>query len=171
LALKLASGFKNREARRKVFVAARMRSDSGWVDVTIRNISSRGILVQTVDPPAPGRAIELRRASHIIIARVVWRGRGEFGVRTQDVLAIDDIVAPPGDATPRADGRPGERRRDPERLAAAAVAAKLEASRQRAAMFQYVVLAGGALAAALFAGFKVYGLLARMAAAVSANLP
>ena len=88
---------KPREQRRKVLIRARMRLTATWTDVCILNISSRGMQLQSAKPPARGAYVEIRRGPHIIIGCVAWAKNHRFGVRSQDVLFIDSIVAEPGD--------------------------------------------------------------------------
>lgn len=69
-----------------------MRTGASWHDVCILNISARGLLLQAAAPPERGTYLEVRRGQHEILARVVWSKNQRFGVRTQDVLAIDEII-------------------------------------------------------------------------------
>ncbi|MEJ8631225.1 hypothetical protein P0F65_18290 [Sphingomonas sp. I4] len=48
------AGYKNREARRQVLIACRMKSVRGWGDACIHNISSRGMMIACDDPLQPG---------------------------------------------------------------------------------------------------------------------
>jgi hypothetical protein len=84
-----------RETRRKVLIRARMRSGRGWHDVTIRNISSRGMLVQTAAGQGRGSYVEIRRGRHVIVGRVVWTSGNNFGLHTQDPVAVNDVIAEP----------------------------------------------------------------------------
>ena len=86
---------KPREPRRKVLIAARMRAGSAWGDVCVLNVSSRGVLAQAEVPPAKGTYIEVRRGSHVIVARVVWTEKHRFGICSQDLIGVDDFVAGP----------------------------------------------------------------------------
>lgn len=161
---------RKRERRRKVLVPARMRIDQQWVDVRIRNMSSRGLLVETASAPKAGTYVEIRRATHVIVGRAVWRAGGQFGVRTQDRLDIDAIVTavPQRPQAATAQGRP-ERRADPRR-AAARIDARAERSRRIASALQFVSLAAAGLAAAAYAATKVYALLAAPAEAIAKQL-
>src|SRR5690349_16447421 len=86
---------KQREPRRNVLIRARMRNGPSWADVNIRNISSRGLMVQAASSPPRGSYVELRRGRHAIVARVAWSNGRRFGVQTQDRLDVDAIVAEP----------------------------------------------------------------------------
>lgn len=74
-------------------IAARMRHGDAWSDASILNLSSRGLLLHTPSPPDRGTYVEVRRGAHVIVGRVVWAQADRFGVRAQDRLAIDSLVA------------------------------------------------------------------------------
>lgn len=86
---------KPRETRQKVLIKARMRAASAWSDACILNISPQGLLLQVSAPPPRGTYIEIHRGRHIIVARVAWAKNHRLGVRTQDRLAIGDIINQP----------------------------------------------------------------------------
>ena len=89
---------KAREERRKVLIRARMRSSAIWGDVCILNISSRGMLLQSARPPGRGAYVEIRRGPHVIVGCVAWSKHHRFGIRSQDALFVDAIIAGPGEA-------------------------------------------------------------------------
>ena len=84
-----------RELRRKVVIGARMRIGATWSDVCLLNLSSRGALVQTAVPPPKGTYLEVRRGSHMIVARVMWAENHRFGVCSQDPINVDDLISDP----------------------------------------------------------------------------
>jgi hypothetical protein len=73
-----------------------MRVVASWGDVCILNISSRGLQLQAARPPQRGSYVEIRRGPHVIVGCVAWAKQHRFGVRSQDVLFVDAIVAEPG---------------------------------------------------------------------------
>lgn len=77
---------KQREPRLKCVIKARVRLDGLWGDVCIRDISSRGMLLQAKSAPPRGTYVEVYRGRHAIVARVVWSKDNRFGVQTQDRL-------------------------------------------------------------------------------------
>lgn len=95
---------KAREARRKTLIKGRMRTGAAWNDVCILNLSSYGAGLQASLPPPRGTYVEIRRGPYIIVARVAWCDGHRFGVRSQDRLAIDAIIAEPKKAA-EPDGR------------------------------------------------------------------
>lgn len=73
-------------------IKARMRTGASWNDVCILNISPRGLSMQASAPPPRGTYLEVRRGDYEITACVMWVNHHRFGVRTQDVLAVDHII-------------------------------------------------------------------------------
>ncbi len=69
-----------------------MRSQSGWSDACILNISSRGLLVYSKGAAQPGSVVQLSRGGHLIIARVVWRENRRMGLYAPDPLPVDEIT-------------------------------------------------------------------------------
>lgn len=50
------------------------------------------MMLQAASPPPQGSYIEIFRASHTIVARVVWARERRFGIQTQDRLNVAAIV-------------------------------------------------------------------------------
>ena len=131
---------------------ARVRVSARWNDVCILNISTRGLLLQAADPPARGTYLDLHRGHQAIVARVVWVQGKRFGVCTQDVLPVEDIIRPPDAAAASltravTEGAAMERRASPR-----ARAARHEASRMlsRSIEFSFCALFGAALGVTAF---------------------
>lgn len=83
---------KQREERVPAHVPARLRGQSGWSDATITNISEHGLCFVSNGRYERGHYLELRRGSHVIIARIVWSADGRCGAQTQDTLPVFDII-------------------------------------------------------------------------------
>ena len=151
---------KPREPRRTVLIQARMRTGALWVDIVIHNISSRGLMVQTEQPPEPGTYVEIRRGVEVIVGRIVWRTVRNFGVLTQDRIDIDAVIrGPEFPATQRPPpGLQPDRSADP-RWHATDIADRIARSRHRSALLQYIVIGAVSLAVAAFAAGEVYALL------------
>lgn len=114
---------KQREQRLKVILPARMKDHRGWHDVRILNISARGLMARSPAAPARGAYLELRRGSHVIVARVVWSDGQQFGAESQARLVPSQIIeqspAAGAAAVPADGGQHVERRslpRPPERI-------------------------------------------------------
>lgn len=164
------AGVRPREQRVRVVIASRMRVDDRWTDVSIRNISAHGLLIAAPEPPARGSYVEIRRGTQIIVARSVWADGQYCGLRSQEILPVQQIIA-----EPRLTRRPavavavadGDRRRDDRRAAAATIADRQDRSRRFAAAFQFVAFVGVALGVSGWAALRIYTLLAAPAASVA----
>lgn len=143
-----------REERRTIFLKVRLRGDDGWRDVTIGNVSSRGLMLRGVSLPPKGAFIEVRHRSVSIIGRVVWAHGSRCGVRTQDAIDVAALLS----QSPVQPRKAQLERRQVTRVRHApapahALAARAEASKHFARIFDWVLMAtGGAFAAAAVAG-------------------
>ena len=81
-----------REDRHKVLIRARMRAGGLPVDACIRDVSSRGMMIQSVAPPPRGTYVEVVTAGQTIVGRVVWDADMRFGISTRDTIRIEMIV-------------------------------------------------------------------------------
>lgn len=125
-----------------------MRSESGWSDVCILNVSSRGLQIKSIRDAAPGSTVELRHGEHVIVARVVWRNGTRSGLRASDRVPVEAIVTSARAAKVRPAavpaGRPvAERRKQPRTH-------DQHRLRSRAVEFASMGLIGVFLAATLF---------------------
>lgn len=149
-----------REARRKVMIRATMCAGGPRTDVCIRDISSRGLMVQSSAPPPRGTFVDLECAGHEIVGLVVWRREHRFGIQTRDrinVPALANRIAPEVLAPSRRRGA----------SARAAVRTGAGTSRALAGRMEFavVVLFAGALVAAL--GLTAFQALAQPFGAIS----
>jgi hypothetical protein len=144
---------KQRETRRKIFVAAQMRSEGYWIDVHVLNISTRGLLVQTKTLPEKGSYVEICRGSQIVIGRVAWCNGRKFGVRTQDRIDVSAFVDHPSHQTAH-DAAIGGALKAVDRahgaLALASPEQRLAHSVRMAAIFQFGALVFAGLLCAVF---------------------
>lgn len=85
--------FRQREPRRAVHLKARLRCDAGWSDVIIRNVSTRGLMLESHQPPARGTFIEVRRGHSCIVGQVRWSREGRFGIRSQSKIDAEQLLA------------------------------------------------------------------------------
>lgn len=155
-----------REPRHDVHLAARLRDDESWSDASIRNISSRGMMLLIADPPPRGTYIEVRCGSAVMIGRVMWAADGRCGLRTKDRLSVAELTMASAQRHERngseAERRVQARRHQPD--AAAARSAMIGRMMQFAATVALILAAGGFLA------HTIYGMLARPAKAVGQAL-
>lgn len=83
---------KEREERVPAMVPARLREGTGWQDATIMNLSAHGVMFKSNGCYPRGHFLEIRRGGHVIVAQVMWSDGGKVGARTQDELAVFDII-------------------------------------------------------------------------------
>ena len=114
------SSYRPRELRRRVIMPARLHSSSGWTDACILNVSSRGLMIHSARAGPQGSIVELRRGPHAIVACVVWRDGARVGLKTEERLAVEDLISlncasammvTAGQAQKRARGTPSQRPR------------------------------------------------------------
>lgn len=105
---------KTREPRRSVNITVRIKSDYGWGDAKVRNISSRGMMIHCEEPPRRGSYVEIRRGSYVVVGRIVWAADGSCGLQAQDRIDLADLanaggaVASTGEVERRSSARRGE---------------------------------------------------------------
>jgi hypothetical protein len=141
---------KPRENREKVMVRARMRVDASWQDVCILNVSLHGLGIQAARPPGRGSYVEIRRGTHVVIARIAWTKGHRAGLRSQDPIAIRPLLSDQTAAQPSTPGlQPAVERRRSTRPPAEAH----ESSRQMGRAAEFACF--GVFACAL--GLAAYG--------------
>lgn len=72
---------------------ARVRATCGWTDASILNISTRGLMIHANAGALRSDKIELWHGEHVIVASVVWRKGTRAGLRTDQRIPVDDIMA------------------------------------------------------------------------------
>ena len=148
---------KHREPRQAVYLAARVRTERGWIDASIHNVSSHGMLLQSAHPPRPGSYVELRRAANTIIARIVWANGCFFGVRTQELIELGQLCGERcAAALDRLGGWNGRERRSPERLSHDA---QFAANRDAARLTEFAVISTGIVGGLLWAATTLWPLI------------
>jgi len=66
-----------------------------WSNGCIHDVSDKGLLVSSSEPPILGTYVDIRRGTLVIIGRVVWNGGSRFGVRTQDPISLATLLSEP----------------------------------------------------------------------------
>jgi hypothetical protein len=117
-----------------------MRNGAGWHDVTICNVSSRGLMAKTPSPPQRGDFIEVRRNHVCIVGQVRWVYGTEFGLRTQDRIDIRNLCSPT--AAKPAETAEAERRTAPRQTEPSSPEATAERSRMFARLFDHAIIVG-----------------------------
>ena len=144
-------------------LAARMRSEGGWSDACILNVSSRGLLVYSSGVAPIGSFVEIRRGSQMVVGRVVWRKNQRLGLCSPQQVHITDLISDQTAAA--AIAKPGaayvERRRIPR-------TADQHRARARAMEFLFALLVATALS--LWAVTAMHQAFVKPMAAVEAAL-
>lgn len=143
--------WRNREDRRTVRISVRVRMDDGWMDATVRNVSSRGMMLHSLQPLQRNQFVEISRGHLRVIGRIVWADAAMSGLRAQDDVDIAALLAKPhpnGAATPL-ERRQGPRESAPTRLAS--LEDRADASRLLGRATEKVFLLAAILCAALLA--------------------
>ncbi|MCH4152969.1 MAG: PilZ domain-containing protein [Sphingobium sp.] len=150
--------FKSREPREPVILAVRIRLDSGWVDATIRNISTKGMKLEMANPPGRGSFIEIRRGSAVVVGQVRWVDEGSCGLLAQGRVPVSQFKAAPSAVSgPRPNGETEPERRATARVMTAEEVA--ERSRLKAMLMQKAIIAAAGIAGAAFIGSLMLGVL------------
>ena len=123
----------------------RLRAGGPEMEVCVRDISSRGLLVQASAPPPRGTYVELFCQDQEIVGRVIWAKDRRFGIRTSDPVNVRAMVRGIPGGSPHREERP-----PPRRPALVAGRTRAEASRPLARTMEFAAIC--ALAVALVAG-------------------
>lgn len=147
--------WRPRETRRTVRVKVRVRTDAGWIDATVHNLSERGMSLHCPLPLRRNQFVEIARGRCRVVGRIVWSDQAACGLRAQDAVDIAGFLAGPPAASV---GRENDRRAM-ERIAQRAPAAatplpdRAESARGIGRAFEFaVVLAGIACTVAIAVG-------------------
>jgi hypothetical protein len=82
-----------REDRKAVRISVRVRTDNGWIDATVRNVSSRGMMLHSLQPLCRNQFVEITRGRARVVGRIVWSDDVEFGLQAQDIVDISALLA------------------------------------------------------------------------------
>lgn len=168
----MSAWWKPREERRGILLAARMRDADGWRDVTICNVSSRGMMIKASPPPPSGAFIELRRNDVCVVGQVKWTKGICFGIRAQDRIDLHHLVT--SEKTP-AHCASGNDRRAADRSAERPVdlAQVAERNRRFARIFDYAIIVSAVIAAGIaiseIAGTVLKTPMAKVSAAMASG--
>lgn len=150
-------GITEREARRQVFLKAKMRANGRPIDICVRNISSRGMLLQAANPPPRGTYIEVHLPGHTVIARVVWTKERRFGIQTREAMNVNAVIGMKGgwvsSKLAHTAPRPARNRDGPT---AVDISRRLQRSRRISAAMEFGVILIFSLTAAAIAGTILY---------------
>lgn len=94
---------KSRSQRKVVFTKAQLRWETDWIEVTIANVSSTGMMVKSPQPLDVGSAVEIRRRGVGVSGKVVWASRTRFGMNASEPIDVEALLAESGIQVRKAD--------------------------------------------------------------------
>ena len=162
-----------RETRRKVQLSARLRDDRGWSDVTICDVSERGLSLRSSSAPAKGAFVEVRRGQVCVVGQIRWSHGARCGLRAQDRVPVTTILAPGADADEPTGARATAQqceRRTASRPRQALPADRAAASRRAGRLLDWTSVALAGVLAAAVVGELALTALARPADRIGAAL-
>lgn len=141
--------WRPRETRRTVRITVRVRTETGWIDATVRNLSQRGMGLSSHQPLRRNQFVEIARGPSRVVGRIVWSDEADCGLRAQDVVDIAGFLAGPQGASPQ---RENDRRAGNRVERHAALAVPLHQQAQSARWFgralEFAVITTGVVCAA-----------------------
>ncbi len=156
---------KFRDERHGILVPARLDAGGPIVDVQIRNVSPRGMMVKTSLPLRIGTYVEITTGEVSAVGRVRWSGENCVGIQTCDRVPVVRLVfkgagklvrdTPSSNATP---------------ATAVPVVQQADRSRMLGRAIDFALVGIGVVAIALVIAGFAFGTLARPFATVSALL-
>ena len=151
---------RQREQRHPVLIPARVRWDGRWVAASIRNISSRGMMLRTGTPPPPGTYVEIQLNAGAITARSMWTFDQACGLRTQDRIDVNALKGTRGAAPDLKASAAVAEARSQIRRPVARSAQEVEARSQRlSSLFQFFTIVAVGLSAAGSVAWEAYQIL------------
>jgi hypothetical protein len=142
---------------KELSVPCRLNVSGMWSNGCIHGVSDKGLLISSINPPAIGAYVDIRRGTLVIIGRVVSSGGSRFRVRTQDPVSVAALANEPVlKSRPAASDRRTLTREESGRSAIQ----QAERNRQRSSAFQFVCFTIVALGIAYFAASCCYQALA-----------
>ena len=81
------------EERPNVFLAAILQTDAHSLPVRIRNISTRGALVDGASLPSAGERVRLERADLSVGGHIAWQSDRFAGIRFTQAVQVDEWIA------------------------------------------------------------------------------
>jgi hypothetical protein len=86
-------GLPRRPLRKLASLKVQFRAGEEWSEVTLANVSARGVMVRSPAPPQVGADIEIRHRGVTITGQVVWARRTRFGVRSFEEVDLSALLA------------------------------------------------------------------------------
>ena len=80
------------EPRTRAMVRARLRDSHRDHDVCIIDISTRGLLATTANPPSRGDFVELTVGRNQLVGHITWAGEHRFGIGLQERVSVAALL-------------------------------------------------------------------------------
>lgn len=157
--------FKPREERHSVLIRARMRAGGPALDVCVRNVSSRGMLLQAHEVPAQGSYVEIMLPDAVVVGRVMWVSERRFGIRARERIPLHQLIN--GHARQPVNSAAAGLQRSPHRAAGAHAGAGARSAGQS---MQFVFLVACGVGAAGIVALLAYRTLSSLSEQVIAHL-
>lgn len=158
---------KPRDERHRILLPARLDAGGPIVDVQIRDVSARGMMIKMSVPPRVGTYVEITTGEVSAVGRVRWTGENCFGIQTRDPVPVVRLVFKGAGKLVRRTTEPTE---TPAAAAAVLVAQQADRSRLLGRALDFALVGLGVAAVALVIAGFAFGTLARPFATVSAFL-
>ena len=163
---------KQREQRHQVLIPARVRWDGRWVAASIRNISSRGLMLRTQLPPPPGTYVEIQLGSGAIAARSVWTFDQACGLRSQDKLDVNALRGSrAGPVEPRMSAAAAEARSQIRRPVVRNAQEQAARSERLSSLMQFFTVVAVGVGAASSIAYEAYQILSVPVAQIEERMP
>lgn len=166
--MRVQGGPVHRGPRRKVLLRAEMRAGGPKMDICIRDVSTRGMLVQAGVPPPRGTYVEIVTAGVPIVGKVVWAGNRRFGIAMRDPIDVRGFVE--RIERPGAASKPPRVESAKPRLWAASPATTFEISRRTAGAAEFFSIAAACLLVAVVIATLMFDQLSAVFGRVSRHL-
>ena len=133
---------------------------------SIRNVSTRGMMLRMPQPPRPGTYVEIETGASAIAARAVWTAGQSCGLHSRERFDLASVGKSRGKPTLKTALRP-QARQVQRRLTMEEMASN---NRLTSNFFQYLTFAAVGIAAASSLGWEVYHVLSAPMATIHHTL-
>lgn len=82
----------SRAPRRQIYIKAHLLLGFEWVEVSLANVSSTGLMVKFPGGFTVGKEVQLRRRGMTILGQVVWSTQTRFGVRSFEEIDLSALL-------------------------------------------------------------------------------
>jgi hypothetical protein len=85
-------GEAKRDPRRATFLKVYVRSDNGWSEAVLCNVSAHGMMLRGDDLPRRGNFIEIDSGTVTVVGQVRWALAGRCGIRTREAVDLGALL-------------------------------------------------------------------------------